>query len=76
MPVFPSFAKARNMLVLKELRMANEDKVVATTALLAAAPSTTYGLSGCHSSSSSATGNDGVNSFSTLWGLAMALSGC
>ena len=59
---FPSFAKARSMLALKELRLANEVKVTTDTALVASSPS--CGQAGCRHSAPSApiaapTGNDG-----------------
>ncbi|XP_021308790.1 5'-3' exoribonuclease 2-like [Sorghum bicolor] len=51
--VLPSFAAARNMLVLKELRLANESKVQTGTALLAGPPSSsTCTNASCRSSNS------------------------
>ncbi|XP_022685425.1 uncharacterized protein LOC111258440 [Setaria italica] len=51
---FPTFAQARDMLTLKELRLANEEKVSTTTVLLAGTSSSSSSYScpgGCRSAS-------------------------
>nr|XP_034586807.1 uncharacterized protein LOC117849379 [Setaria viridis] len=55
-----TFASARNQLILKELRLANEDQVSASTALLAAGPSSSScPASGCRNTTSSSTSAGG-----------------
>jgi hypothetical protein len=47
--VLPTFARAHDMLVLKELRLANDEKIVTNTALLTAAGSGCTSLGRCRS---------------------------
>jgi hypothetical protein len=54
-PELPSFSRAREMLCLKELRLANDEKTTVASAMVAASGSTCTSP-GCRSSSSVATG--------------------
>ena len=54
--VFQTFTRARDLLALKELRLANKAKLVTNTALLADARHSCNSLGGCHSSSSAIQG--------------------
>nr|XP_015611142.1 uncharacterized protein LOC107278842 [Oryza sativa Japonica Group] len=59
-PVLPSFASARNTLLLKELRIANDTKVQNETAMVAAASPANNSTSGtCAASSSQPRGGSG-----------------
>lgn len=51
-----TFAAARNQLVLKELRLANKEKVTAATALVASGSSSSCGSAGCRLGSSKGDG--------------------
>jgi hypothetical protein len=52
--VLPSFAMAHDMLVLKEIRLANNEKTIVNTGLLTAAGSGYTSPGGCRSSSAGA----------------------
>ncbi|KAL6840660.1 hypothetical protein ACP4OV_029524 [Aristida adscensionis] len=52
--VLPSFSRAHDMLVLKETRLANDEKSAANTALLASAGAGCSGPGGCRSSTAGA----------------------
>jgi hypothetical protein len=56
---FPSFADARDLLTMKELRLANETKVANFTALLVGTGSSCTSPGGCRSTSSSVQSSSG-----------------
>jgi hypothetical protein len=59
--VLPTFARAHGMLVLKELRLANDEKIVVNTALLAAAGSGCTNPGGCRSTTIGANSGGSYN---------------
>jgi hypothetical protein len=59
--VLPTFARAHDMLVLKELRLANAEKTIVNTALLAVAGSGCTSPGGCRSTTVGATSGGSYN---------------
>ena len=66
--VLPTFARAHDMLALKELRLANDEKTVASTALLATAGSGCTSPGGCHALAATATSGGAHNPHVTGYG--------